>query len=243
MTANRNDSEYGSNGKDVAVQSPSDMIKLAITGGADLEKLEKLLSLQREWERNEARKAYNQAMAEFKANPPQIDKDKTVSFGAGKTAYKHASLYNVTQKISQELSKHGLSAQWTTKQEGEQIGVMCTITHKLGHSESTMLSAKADTSGSKNPIQAIGSTVTYLERYTILALTGLATFDDDTDGVVDEWITESQLGQVIDMIADTGTDEAKFLSYMKIESLEKMPKAKFQQAVAALEDKKRKVSK
>jgi len=37
-------------------------------------------------------------------------------------------------------------------------------------------------SGNKNPIQAIASTVSYLERYTLLAITGLTTKDMDDDG-------------------------------------------------------------
>jgi hypothetical protein len=49
----------------------------------------------------------------------------------------------------------------------------------MGHSERTTLSATADTSGSKNSIQAIGSTVTYLQRYTLLAAVGLAAGGDD----------------------------------------------------------------
>jgi len=166
-----------------AITVPADMISLAISKGADLDKLEKLLTLQERWEANEAKKAYNMAMSEFKANPPKINKDKDVSFTTtkGKTSYSHASLANVTDKISQELSKHGLSASWMTKQEGN-VAVTCKITHSKGHSEETTLSAPSDVSGSKNPIQAIGSTVTYLERYTLLALTGLATYDMDDDG-------------------------------------------------------------
>ena len=163
--------------------SPAEMIRMAVAGKADLDKLEKLLSLQERYEANEARKAYHMAMAAFKANPPKIDKDKRVSFATsvGKTTYNHASLANVTEKISAELSKHGLSASWATKQNGA-VSVTCKITHIKGHSEETTLSASADTSGSKNAIQAIGSTITYLERYTLLALTGLATYDQDDDG-------------------------------------------------------------
>jgi hypothetical protein len=40
----------------------------------------------------------------------------------------------------------------------------------------------ADATGNKNPVQQIGSTVTYLQRYTLLAATGLATSDSDDDG-------------------------------------------------------------
>ena len=44
------------------------------------------------------------------------------------------------------------------------------------------MAAGPDGSGGKNAIQAIGSTVSYLERYTLLAATGLATEDQDDDG-------------------------------------------------------------
>ena len=221
--------------------SPAEMIQLAVNKNADLEKLEKVLALQERWEANQARKAYHQAMASFKANPPVIGKDKTVSFGQGKAAYKHASLYQVTEKISTELSKYGLSASWRVSQNGS-ISVTTRIAHIDGHFEETTLSAPADTSGSKNSIQAIGSTITYLERYGLLAMTGLATVDEDDDGnaAVTEFIDNKQLNQILDMIADKEVDVTKFLAFLKVESLEKMPKAKFQQAMAALENKKKK---
>ena len=154
--------------------SPAVLISEAVAKGADLEKLKGLLDLQERWERNEALKAYNAAMSAFKADPPIIEKDKTVSFG--NTKYNHATLANVTAKINAALSKHGLSASWQVKQNGT-VSVTCKITHIKGHSEETTLSAPADTSGSKNAIQAIGSTISYLERYSLLALTGLATSD------------------------------------------------------------------
>ena len=219
--------------------SPNELIKQAISTGADLDELDKLLTLQERWESNEARKAYHQAMADFKANPPKIDKDRKVSYaaGGGKTTYSHASLANVTQKINSELSKHGLSASWTTKQNGD-IVVTCKITHSKGHSEETTLSAPADTSGSKNNIQAIGSTITYLERYTLLALTGLATFDQDDDGHIAEaeYITEQQQHIIADMILAVNGKLDKFLSgVMKVDKLENILAKDYQKAIAALE--------
>ncbi len=175
-------------GNDLMVQndSPAELIKLAISGNADLEKLEKLLALQERWEANEARKAYNEAMTSFKANPPKINKDRKVNYRTtnGVMNYNHASLANCADKITAELSKYGLSASWTTQQETNGlIKVTCKIIHNKGHFEITSLQASADNSGSKNSIQAIGSTVSYLERYTLLALTGLATYDMDNDGL------------------------------------------------------------
>ena len=153
-------------------------------GKIDVDKLEALLKVQMQWEANEAKKAYVQDMAAFKENPPEILKDKTVNYqtSKGTTNYKHATLHNVTSKINTELSKHGLTAAWVTSQDNGSVKVTCKITHIQGHSEECCLSAPPDATGSKNVIQAIGSTVTYLQRYTLLALTGLATCGQDDDG-------------------------------------------------------------
>lgn len=149
-------------------------------GNMDVAKLKELLDLNERWEASQAKKAYVVAMSAFKENPPEILKDKTVKYG--NTGYKHASLYNVTTKINTELSKQGLTAAWVTSQDNGSVKVTCKITHIMGHAEETCLAAPPDATGSKNDIQAIGSTVTYLQRYTLLALTGLATADQDDDG-------------------------------------------------------------
>lgn len=223
-------------------KSPSALMMIAIEKNLDLDKVEKAMALQEKWEANEARKAYHDAMAGFKANPPEIEKDKKVSFGAGKAAYSHATLANVTDKINQALSAHGLSAAWGTAQDERGITVTCTITHKLGHSESTSLTAAPDNSGSKNAIQAVGSTITYLSRYTILCLTGLATVDQDDDGKGSEqsYISEEQHANITALMQEVGADKAKFLSYMKVESLEKITIDRYNIAISALEAKRKK---
>lgn len=232
-------------GEGMVVNSPAEMIRQAITSRGSLDDLAKLLELQEKWESNEAKKAYHRAMAAFKANPPKINKDKHVKFSTskGNMEYNHASLANVTEKINSALSKVGLSASWMTKQNGV-ILVTCKITHLQGHSEETTLGANADDSGSKNSIQAIGSTITYLERYTLLALTGLATQDTDDDGKgAVEYIDKQQIKQILDAILKLGIDKDLFLSYMEIEKLEEMPKADYKKAMAAIEAKKNQVKK
>ena len=236
-----------------AGSSPASMMQAALNSGVDIEKLEHLLELQQKWEANEARKAYHEAMALFKANPPKIEKDRKVSYkaGGGMTEYSHASLANVCEKINSGLGEYGLSAAWKTEQAEKGITVTCTVTHKLGHSESTSLFAAPDTSGSKNSIQAIGSTISYLERYTILALTGLATGDMDDDGASSsrpvEYITEKQVSELTDMINDTKTDETKFLAYIgtslkcEVDSIQNIPVKGYQIALAALKAKMKKI--
>lgn len=222
----------------ISDNSPAGMMMAALSKGMDIEKLEKMLELQERWEANEAKKAYTEAMSLFKANPPRIEKDRKVSYkaGAGTTAYSHASLANVTEKINSGLGEHGLSASWETLQADKEIKVTCTITHKQGHSEKTSLTAAPDISGSKNAIQAIGSTISYLERYTILALTGLATadMDDDGKGADIKYITEAQAKTMTDIITKKNIDNKKFLEYMKVEKIEEIIAKDFQKAMQAL---------
>jgi len=215
--------------------SPLETIQKAIAGGADLEKLEKLLTLQERWEASEAKKAYHRAMTAFKANPPEIEKDKTVAFG--NTKYNHASLANVTAKINGALSLHGLSASWIVNQNGA-VSVTCKITHEQGHSEETTLTAPIDVSGSKNAIQAIGSTISYLSRYSLLCITGLATQDMDDDGqAVTEKVNEEDVQKINVLLSEVDINIAKFLEYMKIERLEDMTKSDMRKALNAIEAK------
>jgi len=154
-------------------------------GNMDVAKLKELLDLQERWDATQAKKAFVRAMAEFKANPPEILKDRHVKYTTSKgiTEYDHATLNNVTTIINKVLSNHGLTASWITEQVDKEIKVTCKVTHVDGHSEETSLTAAPDASGGKNSIQAIGSTVTYLRRYTLEAITGIASKDiGDDDG-------------------------------------------------------------
>lgn len=218
--------------------SPISMVTQVYNKQGSIEGLREILELQIQWEKNEARKAYHSAMAKFKANAPEIMKDKKVQ--AGQAKYSHASLWNVTKTINESLSKFGLSISWNTSQNNGLISVTCKITHVLGHSEECTLSAAADNSGAKNSIQAIGSTVAYLQRYTALAVTGLATSDMDDDGAsaTEELISAEQGEGLAQRIVAEKIDLAQFCKYMKVDSIPTIKKADYQKAINVIEAKK-----
>ena len=224
--------------------TPMRMLEIAVNQGADLDKLTKLMDLQERWEATEARKAYVKALAEFKKEPPTVKKNKSASFGGkGGTAYDYATLAQVANAIAPALSAQGLSHRWSTDQSDKGISVTCTLTHEMGHSETVTLSASADNSGSKNTIQAIGSTVTYLQRYTLLAITGLATEDmddDGDDGGVGDLVSPEQKDQLIALIKELEADTAAFLKYVGYVSLDAIPATMFDRAVNALKQKRKK---
>lgn len=163
------------------------VLELAVKQGANVDTLTKLLELQERWEANEARKAFTAALAAFKSNPPKLEKVKQVNFASksgGNVNYKYAPLDYICAEIGGALSKHGLSFTWNVGQETSGgIKVTCILRHEQGHSESVMVAAALHDDQRMNAIQRLGATITYLERYTLLAATGLATADQDTDGV------------------------------------------------------------
>ena len=165
--------------------TPGQMLQYAMEKGADLDRLGQLMDLQIKWEKEQARKAYFAAVAKFKANPPKLIKNQQVNYeikGGGRMKYKHATLDQVTDKIAHAMGEYGLSHGFDIEQDKDGIKVTCRLSHEAGYSESVSLFAGVDNSAGKNAIQAIGSTITYLSRYSLLAVTGLATGTDDDDG-------------------------------------------------------------
>lgn len=162
--------------------TPMDLLRIVTERGASPEQIAQYMDLMDRQEAKMARQAYVRAMAEFKKNPPDIYKDKDVAFNG--TAYSHATLGNICEKIIGALAGHGISHDWRIDQPGSgMIRVTCTLTHDMGHSESTSMEAPADNSGKKNPIQSIASSVTYLQRYTLLSACGIAVKEQgDDDG-------------------------------------------------------------
>ena len=157
--------------------TPGQMLQIAVEQNADIDKLEKLMALQERWEANNAKKAYVAAMSKFRSECPAIARTKEGH------NIKYAGLAESIDQIKSLLAQCGLSHSWSTTQtDVGLVSVTCSVTHTDGHSEQTTLAAAPDTTGSKNSIQALGSAVSYLERYTLFAILGLASQEMDNDG-------------------------------------------------------------
>ena len=225
--------------------TPMQMLQVAVERGANLDQLQKLMDLQERWEAKEAEKAFVTAKAAFKAEAPKLTKNKHVGFdsrrGGDRTDYNHATLDHIADELSPVLSQRGLSYSWETEQaEGGLIRVTCILTHVMGHSERVSLQAGPDQSGNKNSIQAVGSTVTYLQRYTLLAATGMATADQDSDGMQPvEFIDAEQKERLIALMKEVDADVPKFLKYLGVDAIDELPASAYDDAVAALEKKRK----
>ena len=228
-----------------AIINPMNMIERAIVQGAGMDVIEKLMGLQERWEANQARKAFDEAMAAAKAEIPTIRKNRHVGFesrkaGAARTDYRHEDLAEIARTVDPILAKHGLSYRFrTTSEINQPVSVTCIVSHRLGHSEENRLTAGRDESGNKNSIQAIGSAITYLQRYTLKAALGLAASNDDDGKSEDasDTITQEQLDEIVALADEVGADKEKFCNYFKIGGIAELPANKFRDAIDALEAK------
>jgi hypothetical protein len=153
-----------------------------LQGGGDLAMLEKMMDLQERFDDKQKEKDFNEAFAAFKAEAVRIVKGTLIADGPLK-GKKHANLFDVVGAVTPALSLHGLSASWKiTKDEPQWMEVTCTLRHVGGHSESISMGGEPDTGPGRNKIQARASTNSYLERYTLLAILGMAASDGDDDG-------------------------------------------------------------
>ncbi len=186
-------------------------VQAALQSGADPDQLLKFMELQERYDANEAKKAFVLAMSKFRADCPTIEKTED-----GHNC-KYATIAGTLAQIKALLAEHGLSHSWRMTQENQLITVTCIVTHSMGHSEQTSITAPPDTAGSIKGIQGIGSTITYLERYTLTALLGLASGEKDDDGQAAigsaERITEDQELTLHSMLTDAGMDADKFERY------------------------------
>ena len=110
--------------------------------------------------------------------------------------------------VTPALSRHGLSASWKlTRDEKDWLEVTCTLKHVGGHAESVSMGGPPDAGGAKNAIQARASAKTYLERYTLKAICGVAEGGDDTDGApIPPQAPMELVGELVQNYVDTGCD-------------------------------------
>lgn len=213
--------------------TPIDMLSMAVERGASIEVMTKLMDLRDRWEASQARKEFDAAVAAAKAEIPIINKNRE-----GHNSKRYADFAAFASVVDPIIGKFGLSYRFRTTQT-DRINVTCILSHKDGHAEETTLSGPADTTGNKNAIQAIGSTLTYLQRYTLVQALGLAAGEDDDGraaGAV-ETLSEEQLIELRELIEAAEANEAGLKTYFKIAHLKDMRADKFGDAKAMLQRK------
>lgn len=128
----------------------------------------------------ELAKALSKASLEF----PAIHLDKTVNYK--NVRFDYASLSNMISKIKPVLSKHGLSLVQFPVTVNNELNIESMLIHDSGQFLLSSISQKISSTDPKD----LGSTITYLRRYSYGSILGIA-LDSDLDA---ELISEKYIG-------------------------------------------------
>ncbi len=151
--------------------------RAALNPEVDAAKMDQLFALQEKILSRNARTAYFRALAEMAGALPAVAEK-----GVGHNKAKYAKWEDIQSKITPVLGQHGFALSFRTKVEDKVIRITAILAHREGHTEENELLLPADNTGSKNPVQAVGSSITYGFRYTACALLNIQTGVEDDDG-------------------------------------------------------------
>jgi len=161
----------------VAVAGVSMFERLASDPNVPVEKLERLIAMQERILAHNAKAAFDADFAKMQGELPIV-----VERGKGNTG-SYARLEDIVATVRPVLTKFGFSLSHTSEWPAEKtVKIVGVLGHRDGHEKRSEFLTTADTSGSKNAIQGLGSALSYGRRYTTLDLLGIATCNEDDDG-------------------------------------------------------------
>ena len=97
--------------------------------------------------------------------------------------------------------------------------------------------------GAKNPMQALGSALTYARRYGLCSMLGIAPEDDDANTVAADkpsaaaYITPKDVGVLIDLCQKKAANIEALMKFYKVESMDKITTAQLPILLAQLSKK------
>jgi hypothetical protein len=214
--------------------------RIALNPAADIDKFERLLEMQERVAARTAKAAYDAALAVMQPELPVIAERGGIRNKDGDVQSTYALWEDINDAIKPILSRHGFALSFRVERPEGLIAVTGVLSHRDGHREETTLSLPVDSSGSKNSVQAIGSSTSYGQRYTAKLLLNLTSRGVDDDGKAggSAYITDEQVGTIQELMESVGADRERFLAYIGAASIAEIPADKFKAAMAALMAKK-----
>lgn len=216
----------------------------------DVTRFEALMAMQERAVAAAAKRAYVAAFAKMQPGLPTIERNGAIKiFKKEKpTEIMQSTPYalweDINDAIKPAMAEHGFSLSFRTGVAPDgKLTVTGILSHSEGHEESTTMVLMHDSTGSKNSVQAIGSSLSYGKRYTgmlLLNITSRAKPDRDDDGKaagMADLITDEQNESLVKRMEAVSVRPEVLLGYFKIASLGDLPARQYAHAMAKLDAK------
>lgn len=232
---------------------PLAILDRAVATNAPVEVIRECSAIAMTWKKEEARDAFNRAMAKAQTEmPPLVHDKKNTHTNSG-----YVSFAKVLRETRPILTRNGLTISFSEADcaKPDWIKVMATVRHIDGHAEMYYRTGPIDTLGPKgNPVKTglhgSSSSATYLNRHLYCGIFAIAIAGEDQDGnAMDAFITNDQVKELKELLTESGhkTDEQiqSFLDWAGVATLAEMSRHQYVAAVPmlnALIDKQRKAA-
>lgn len=201
-----------------AVQSESATImsiiqQVAMSPDADIDKMERLMAMHERFQAQQAKQQYDDALAQMQEEMPVIGERGGIKDKSGRIQSTYALWEDINEMIKPVMAKYGFALTFRTPRNERGIEVEGVLSHRAGHREVTSIVLPVDTSGSKNGVQAVASSVSYGKRYTAGLLLNITTTGEDDDGngpaaKITPRVTSAQAAKLA-MLLEKCSDKAK----------------------------------
>ena len=156
--------------------------QVAMSPTADIDKMERLMAMHERFQAQQQKQQYDEALSLMQEELPVIGERGGIKDKNGRIQSTYALWEDINEMIKPVMAKHGFAITFRTPRNERGIEVEAVLSHRAGHREVTSILLPADTSGSKNAVQAVASSVSYGKRYTAGALLNFTTTGEDDDG-------------------------------------------------------------
>lgn len=201
----------------------------------DIDKMERLIALRDRIIASEKEQSFNDAMSRAQGEMRRVAVDKRND----QTRSKYASYAAIDRVIRPIYTANGFGLSFNTEPGPESyVRIVCHVTGH-GHTRKYQVDMPADGKGAKGgdvmtKTHAVGSAMTYGQRYLLKMIFNIAIGEDDDDGnggpQNDETITDEQCDELNKLLIETKSDLVKFLKHIKLESLTQIRASKFEDA-------------
>ena len=204
--------------------------RAAMNPDVDIDKMERLLQMQERVLDRQAAADYSAAMAAMQTDIPSIAERGKTNNG------RYATLEDIVDTVRPIMQRHGFAVSFRVKTIERGVEVTGVLMHRGGHREETTMLLPADTSGSKNAVQAFGSSVSYGKRYVLCSLLNITTRGEDDDGNAAapvKTVTAFQAGKLAQVVGRCPEKTQEWFAETYGDASQ-VPKAKFDGMMAKL---------
>ena len=218
------------------------MERLAMSN-VDVVKIEKMMDLHERMLNRNAKSAFASDYVKMKPHLPTVARTKNNT----QTKSKYAPLETINEAVDPILEQYGFgTATKILAQTADSVTVKAELWHRDGHVEETTITMPLDKAGIQGTVNKTGphataSSVTYAKRVAICALLNISTGDDlDGNRQEDDGIIDIEQAAILDnLLRETASDRAAFLTYFKTEDVRNLKAKDYKNAFAMLNKKKK----